>query len=109
MYGAGKTFAEKLLMQFNHQLSVVEAKEKADLMYSKTKGIRYEKYFSFLVKMIPFFSDRKTQLWQGGSESEMFNSLEVIARSASPETPVLKCRISRALEPCNVSDSVRKI
>ncbi len=42
MYGAGKAFAEKLLMQFNHQLSVVEAKEKANLMYSKTKGIRYE-------------------------------------------------------------------
>jgi DNA polymerase gamma 1 len=47
MYGAGKTFAEKLLMQFNHQLSVDEAKQKADLMYSKTKGIRYEKIFHF--------------------------------------------------------------
>ncbi len=54
MYGAGKTFAEKLLMQFNRLLSVVEAKEKADLMYSKTKGTRYEKYFSF-VKMLSFF------------------------------------------------------
>jgi hypothetical protein len=45
MYGAGKAFAEKLLMQFNHQLSVVEAKEKANLMYSKTKGIRYKRFF----------------------------------------------------------------
>ena len=42
MYGAGKTFAEKLLMQFNHQLSVVDAKDKATLMYAKTKGIKYE-------------------------------------------------------------------
>jgi hypothetical protein len=51
MYGAGKAFAEKLLMQFNHQLSVVEAKEKANLMYSKTKGIKYEKFlFFFLLK-----------------------------------------------------------
>jgi DNA polymerase gamma 1 len=51
MYGAGKTFAEKLLMQFNHQLSVVEAKEKANLMYSKTKGIKYEiNFLFFLVK-----------------------------------------------------------
>jgi DNA polymerase gamma 1 len=40
MYGAGKTFAEKLLMQFNHELSVAEAKEKADVMYAKTKGTR---------------------------------------------------------------------
>lgn len=40
MYGAGKTFAEKLLMQFNHQLSVVDAKDKAMLMYAKTKGTK---------------------------------------------------------------------
>ena len=46
MYGAGKAFAEKLLMQFNHQLSVVEAKRKANLMFSKTKGIRYDKHYS---------------------------------------------------------------
>jgi DNA polymerase gamma 1 len=38
----------------------------------------------------------------------MFNSLEVIARNEAPQTPVLKCRISRALEPHNVSDGVRK-
>ncbi len=47
MYGAGKTFAEKLLMQFNHQLSVAEAKDKANVMYSKTKGIKYERCFFF--------------------------------------------------------------
>ncbi|CAF4390069.1 unnamed protein product, partial [Rotaria magnacalcarata] len=34
----------------------------------------------------------------------MFNSLETIARDESPKTPVLNCRISRALEPHNVSD-----
>ncbi|CAF3501411.1 unnamed protein product [Adineta steineri] len=89
MYGAGKTFAEKLLMQFNHELTVDEAKEKADVMYSNTKGIK----------------DRKSGLWRGGSESEMFNSLEAIARSKTPETPVLKCRISRALEPHNVDEA----
>ena len=37
----------------------------------------------------------------------MFNSLEIIARSQTPETPVLNCRISRALEPRNVNDAVR--
>ena len=53
--------------------------------------------------------DRTSNLWHDGSESEMFNSLETIARSAAPKTPVLECRISRALEPKNVSESVREI
>ena len=57
--------------------------------------------------IVCFFRDRKTELWQGGSESEMFNSLEAIACSETPQTPVLNCRISRALEPRNVSDAVR--
>jgi hypothetical protein len=52
--------------------------------------------------------DRKAELWQGGSESEMFNSLEKIACSETPSTPVLNCRISRALEPQNDNDSVRE-
>ncbi|CAF0847266.1 unnamed protein product [Adineta ricciae] len=89
MYGAGKTFAEKLLMQFNHNLSVDEAKAKADLMYSKTKGTK----------------SRVSQKWEGGSESEVFNSLEDVARSSQPQTPVLQCRISRALEPQNVGEA----
>jgi DNA polymerase gamma 1 len=38
----------------------------------------------------------------------MFNSLEVIARDETPKTPVLNCRISRALEPRNVDDGVRR-
>ncbi|XP_037365894.1 DNA polymerase subunit gamma-1 isoform X2 [Talpa occidentalis] len=40
--------------------------------------------------------------WSGGTESEMFNKLESIATSAAPQTPVLGCRISRALEPSAV-------
>ncbi|KAG8516326.1 DNA polymerase subunit gamma-1, partial [Galemys pyrenaicus] len=40
--------------------------------------------------------------WSGGTESEMFNKLESIATSAAPRTPVLGCRISRALEPAAV-------
>lgn len=42
------------------------------------------------------------RLWDGGTESSMFNKLEEIAQSESPRTPVLNCRISRALEPRNV-------
>ncbi|XP_006867231.1 PREDICTED: DNA polymerase subunit gamma-1 [Chrysochloris asiatica] len=40
--------------------------------------------------------------WIGGTESEMFNKLESIATSDTPCTPVLGCRISRALEPSAV-------
>ncbi|XP_068458822.1 DNA polymerase subunit gamma-1 [Clinocottus analis] len=44
------------------------------------------------------------RLWTGGTESDMFNKLEGIAHSAQPATPVLGCRISRALEPEAVKD-----
>ena len=54
------------------------------------------------------FRDRIKKLWQGGSESEMFNSLERIALSDEPRTPVLGCRISRALEPRNVDEAVSR-
>ena len=36
----------------------------------------------------------------------MFNRLEEIARSEEPCTPVLGCRISKALEPDTVYDDV---
>ncbi|XP_017598046.1 PREDICTED: DNA polymerase subunit gamma-1 [Corvus brachyrhynchos] len=42
------------------------------------------------------------RVWVGGTESEMFNKLESIALSPSPQTPVLGCHISRALEPAMV-------
>lgn len=38
----------------------------------------------------------------------MFNKLESIAHSAQPATPVLGCRISRALEPKAVRNEVRR-
>ncbi|XP_030586921.1 DNA polymerase subunit gamma-1 [Archocentrus centrarchus] len=44
------------------------------------------------------------RLWAGGTESDMFNKLESIAHSQNPATPVLGCRISRALEPKTVKD-----
>ncbi|XP_028814792.1 DNA polymerase subunit gamma-1 [Denticeps clupeoides] len=44
------------------------------------------------------------RVWVGGTESEMFNKLESIAHSSRPATPVLGCRISRALEPAVVKD-----
>ncbi|XP_061077488.1 DNA polymerase subunit gamma-1 [Conger conger] len=44
------------------------------------------------------------RVWSGGTESAMFNKLESIAQSAEPSTPVLGCRISRALEPRSVNN-----
>lgn len=46
-------------------------------------------------------------MWAGGTESEMFNKLESIALSSSPQTPVLGCHISRALEPAVAKGEVR--
>ncbi|XP_067649163.1 DNA polymerase subunit gamma-1-like [Haliotis asinina] len=87
IYGAGQRFAERLLVQFNPRLTPEEAKQKAKKMYMATKGKRSQ-----------------SGLWVGGTESHMFNGLEKIARSEEPLTPVLGCRISRALEPEHVLD-----
>lgn len=91
IYGAGRQFAEKLLLQFNPNLDVVEAHEKAMLMYDMTKGKK----------------DTRNDKWVGGSESEMFNKLEAIAKSKLPKTPVLNASITECLEPENVSSDVR--
>lgn len=62
----------------------------------------------------PLSSQRKRwdmvekRFWAGGTESDMFNKLENIAHSAQPATPVLGCRISRALEPAAVKNEVRR-
>uniref|UniRef100_A0A2C9KDE8 DNA polymerase subunit gamma-1 n=1 Tax=Biomphalaria glabrata TaxID=6526 RepID=A0A2C9KDE8_BIOGL len=87
IYGAGQTFAEKLLQQFNPQLSQQEAKRKASEMYKQTKGRR-----------------NAQRQWIGGSESYMFNALETVAYSEKPRTPVLGCCISKALEPSYVME-----
>ncbi|XP_028305588.1 DNA polymerase subunit gamma-1 [Gouania willdenowi] len=63
-----------------------------------------------ITKLISQSSRRKRwdlvskRVWAGGTESDMFNKLESIAHSAQPSTPVLGCRISRALEPHTVKD-----
>ena len=40
IYGAGQSFAERLLIQFNRHLTSAEAKRKAVEMYKRTKGSR---------------------------------------------------------------------
>ncbi|CAK8675646.1 unnamed protein product [Clavelina lepadiformis] len=43
--------------------------------------------------------------WDDGIESHMFNKLEQVATSKSPETPVLKCKITRSLLPSKVQSN----
>nr|XP_006815395.1 PREDICTED: DNA polymerase subunit gamma-1-like [Saccoglossus kowalevskii] len=152
IYGAGQPFAVRLLMQFNHRMSVDEARRKASTMYSATKGIKKYKlkedvreivrkllskkkqsrwitneelrtlrrrlkytleyqYVEDIESNIPLtdlldysFDLTEKREWKVGSESEMFNQLESIAMSDEPRTPVLGCRISRALEPMSVNN-----
>ncbi|XP_013783947.1 DNA polymerase subunit gamma-1-like isoform X2 [Limulus polyphemus] len=108
IYGAGRSFAERLLMQFNHRLSMKEAKEKARKMYTETKGVRrylLEDYGGYEVILHSRDDETSPKIWVGGSESHMFNKLEEIAQSQQPQTPVLKCQISRALEPQTVKSN----
>ncbi|XP_041969619.1 DNA polymerase subunit gamma-1, mitochondrial isoform X2 [Aricia agestis] len=108
IYGAGQSFAERLLKQFNPTMTISEAKSKAAKMFSSTKGKRVyrlkKKYMEgFLdedigdqaVEMTAYQATRLAKLsgkavsdmferprWEGGTESEMFNKLEEIADSA---------------------------
>ncbi|KAG8201058.1 hypothetical protein JTE90_002733 [Oedothorax gibbosus] len=101
IYGAGKTFTQRLIMQFNHRLTSEEAKSKVKKIYSETKGI--QKHFvsddEIDKEGFIFTPGSHRRIWLNGSESHMFNKLEEIALSPTPRTPALECRISRALEP----------
>ena len=44
--------------------------------------------------------------WTGGTESEMFNKLEEIAKQKYPRTPVLNASITKCLEPSFVGEDV---
>ncbi|XP_050434692.1 DNA polymerase subunit gamma-1, mitochondrial [Adelges cooleyi] len=117
IYGAGKPFAERLLKQFNPDLTIAQAKQKAIAMFNVTKGNRVYKLRD---SVLPELKKREytrrgaedvctiynlsgeeifeKPAWSGGSESAMFNSLEHIAYSKHPKTPFLESRLSRALE-----------
>ncbi|XP_055948526.1 DNA polymerase subunit gamma-1-like isoform X2 [Argiope bruennichi] len=101
IYGAGKSFTQRLLMQFNHRLTLEEAKKKVKKIYAETKGIQkfVEGDDEVEDSGFIFTPNEERRIWTGGSESFMFNKLEDIALSPKPRTPALGCRISRALEP----------
>ncbi|XP_030137690.3 DNA polymerase subunit gamma-1 [Taeniopygia guttata] len=70
----------------------VSAQDVQRIQREAMKGSRREKKWNVV----------EQRVWAGGTESEMFNKLESIALSPSPQTPVLGCHISRALEPAMV-------
>ncbi|XP_074600661.1 DNA polymerase gamma, catalytic subunit tam isoform X2 [Brevipalpus obovatus] len=94
IYGAGKAFAARFLQRSNEDLSDQQAKSKANTIYKQTKGSKVT-----LTNSEGNFVRRE---WRGGSESHMFNMLEKIALSPEPATPVLGCKISKALLPNEV-------
>ncbi|XP_039294858.1 DNA polymerase subunit gamma-1, mitochondrial [Nilaparvata lugens] len=123
IYGAGQNFAERLLKQFNPDMSVEDAKQKAKKMFVMTKGKRV---YRLLDGVLPDSDKREftkfgareicklygknfeelfeAAKWVEGSESAMFNRLEEIAGSDEPQTPFLSGRLSRALEPTRDTD-----
>ncbi|CAG2166552.1 unnamed protein product [Oppiella nova] len=104
IYGAGQPFASRFLMQSNPSLDTKEAKEKAKKIFTETKGTR-KKLLRSDGNGGSGGGGSGHRQWVGGTESHMFNKLEEIAESSEPRTPVLGCRISRALEPQVVKDS----
>ncbi len=109
IYGAGRAFAEKLLMQFDPTLSESDARFKARSMYAQTKGRRLKQKDNAEKKDQNDEENENdlTKQWAEGTESEMFNKLEEIARSNLPKTPVLEALITKTLEPSNVSLEVK--
>ncbi|KNE66245.1 hypothetical protein AMAG_10482 [Allomyces macrogynus ATCC 38327] len=93
IYGAGVAFATGLLTQHNRMLPTEVATQKAETLYEKTKGLKRRMKIDGVTP--PF------EYWVGGRESYMFNSIEAIAHSADPRTPVLGCQIPNSLMKVN--------
>ncbi|KAF9480454.1 hypothetical protein BDN70DRAFT_856879 [Pholiota conissans] len=86
IYGAGMRYAEILLLQSNTSMLPEEAQKLAGNLYASTKGKNTHRSNLF---------NRK--FWFGGTESYLFNKLEEIALSDSPQTPALGCGVTYAL------------
>ncbi|KAJ3127968.1 DNA-directed DNA polymerase gamma mip1 [Nowakowskiella sp. JEL0407] len=112
IYGAGKKFARQLLKQYIPGLSDKEAQDRSNHLYVNTKGqalfLRKHRTIADFRQQedveediargrLPFW--RGSSFWFGGTESVMFNQLEIIAQSVSPRTPVLGCEIPDSLLP----------
>ena len=86
IYGAGLSFAQTLLRQFNPTLREEDARRIAEKLYMETKGKKEKR------KVL-----RERGFWRGGTESLVFNRLEDFAEQERPRTPVLGAGITEAL------------
>lgn len=91
IYGAGKSSAARKLRQFNPSISVAEAERKATALYDSTKGQKSSSKHFVLSKY-----------WRGGTESVLYNQLELLAEQLRQRTPVLGAGISDALSAENL-------
>jgi DNA polymerase gamma 1 len=98
IYGAGIGFAASLLSQHNAAMSTKDANAKAAELYIKTKGRKCAED--------PPITSAPKPFWMGGRESFMFNSLEMIALSNDPRTPILDCQIPSGLMRLNCDNNV---
>ena len=106
IYGAGVRFAANLLKSFCPQLSHCHAETKARDLYHKTKGQKE----SLPIASMPYLKDRLGRvnddshlvISKGGTESFMFNELELIAASNDPRTALSRSSISNSLLAQNV-------
>ncbi|OMJ20201.1 DNA polymerase gamma, mitochondrial, partial [Smittium culicis] len=133
IYGAGVKHATQLLCQYNSNITQPDALKLAKNLYLKTKGVKMNsmgfesEFFSLEENDINSEKDKgslnkatelqqknlnnvntnlkKRQFWAGGSESYMFNSLEDVALSDDPRTPVLKCGIVDGLQAKSAGES----
>ncbi|TCD69541.1 DNA-directed DNA polymerase gamma mip1 [Steccherinum ochraceum] len=86
IYGAGMRHAVLLLLQANAGMLPEQATKLAQNLYASTKGKNTHRGDIFGRKF-----------WFGGTESFVFNKLEEIALSDSPQTPALGCGVTHAL------------
>jgi DNA polymerase gamma 1 len=102
IYGSGLKFSASLLCKCNPSISAELAAQRAQDLYAKTKGLRYfpRRDPVYNLSGSSFLKNKFSRaFWYGGSESYMFNSLEDVANSSDPRTPVLKCQLPDSLMP----------
>lgn len=96
------------LSYLGHQLASVYDRPEKELVSKEELSKMRKNAFRFPhlrnIARRPLEDLIEKRVWVGGTESHMFNKLEEIAQSETPRTPVLQCRISRALEPQNVGN-----
>lgn len=94
IYGAGRASAVRNLRMFNPSMTLEEAENKAADLYNATKGIKSNSSNFAL-----------PQFYSGGTESAVYNQLELLASQKVQRTPILGSEITEALQNANLRRS----